>query len=82
MKRNRISPWSLTLREADIMDAMTATGCYTETARRLTIAHDSVRQMAAKARGKMNEKRMMRAVVLWDRWRRMPEPMPSLPAAQ
>lgn len=74
MSAEKISPWGLTQREADVMDAMSATGCSKTTARRLSISVYTVADNLASIRLKMNEHQTMRAVVVWDRWRRTPPP--------
>lgn len=69
-KSIRISPWLLTETEADVMDTMVATACINVTAARLSVSRNTIADHLKQCRNKMGQRHTMRAVVLWDRWRR------------
>lgn len=64
------SPWLLTPAQADTMDAMCATGDRREAAKRLSIAHATLVEHLRNVREKMQVPKTLRALILWDRWRR------------
>jgi DNA-binding NarL/FixJ family response regulator len=66
-----ISPWNLTPRQADVMDAMVEHGCHKLAGRALGIDEDTVMQHIWMANKKMGfHSGHLVKYIQWDRWRR------------
>lgn len=66
-----ISPWRLTPRQAETMDAMVEHGCYKLAARAMGVDEDTVMQHVWMANKKMGfHVGNLTKYIQWDRWRR------------
>jgi FixJ family two-component response regulator len=64
-----ISPWKLTAKEAQVMDAVCAHGCQKLAGRALDLSADQVKRYCQSAGEKIGMGDRLTRYLRWDRWR-------------